>query len=325
MKIAVAGYRLSRRADTLAAQRTTGENMSFRIHARRHAADEVRRVAKERIAEAVAALDSGTPTGVHDARKRLKEIRALLRLVHKPLGKKLFTRHNRQFRDIGQQLSSLRDAAAMVECWDALVAEDPRRFSSAAMKRARARLQARVADIAPDQPQAHAELLASLGAASEAVADWPLRAQGFALFKAGVLRTCQEGRRAMKAVQQKRSDELLHEWRKRVKDHWYQTRLLRDAWPHLLKARQKSLETLAGYLGDDHDLALLQQLLDEQPALFGASNTRKSITLAVEARRLRLFEDALELGARLYAEKPENLAELWSAYWKIASKAAKSG
>ncbi len=298
--------------------------MSFRIHARRQAGEEVRRVARERIARAIAALGEGTPSGVHEARKRLKEIRALLRLVHKPLGKKLFSRHNRQFRDIGQQLSSLRDAAAMVECWDALAAEDPKRFSTPAMQRVRARLRARVADAASDQPQVHAELLASLAAASEAVADWPLRAQGFALFKAGVLRTCQDGRRAMKAVQQKRSDELLHEWRKRVKDHWYQTRLLSDAWPQLFKARQTSLETLAGYLGDDHDLAVLRLLIDEQPALFGALNTRKAIASAIDARRQKLFVDALELGARLYAEKPENLAELWSEYWKIASKAAKA-
>ena len=298
--------------------------MSFRIHARRHADEEIRRVARERIAEAITALGEGTPSGVHDARKRLKEIRALLRLVHKPLGKKLFTRHNRQFRDIGQQLSSLRDAAAMVECWDALVAQEPSRFSSAAMKRVRARLQARVTQAAPEQPQVHADLLASLGAASEAVADWPLRAQGFALFKAGVLRTCQDGRRAMKAVQQKRSDELLHEWRKRVKDHWYQTRLLRDAWPQLFKARQKSLETLAGHLGDDHDLAVLHLLIGEQPALFGALNTRKAIAAAIDARRQQLFDASLELGARLYAEKPEGLAELWSDYWKIAAKVPKA-
>jgi CHAD domain-containing protein len=298
--------------------------MSFRIHARRHADEEVRRVARERIAEAITALGEGTPSGVHDARKRLKEIRALLRLVHKPLGKKIFTRHNRQFRDIGQQLSSLRDAAAMVECWDALVAQEPSRFSSVAMKRVRARLQARVTQAAPEHPQVHAELLASLGAASEAVADWPLRAQGFALFKAGVLRTCQDGRRAMKAVQQKRSDELLHEWRKRVKDHWYQTRLLRDAWPQLFKARQKSLETLAGHLGDDHDLAVLHLLIDEQPGMFGALNTRKAIAAAIDTRRQQLFDASLELGARLYAEKPESLAELWSDYWKIAARVPKA-
>src|SRR5260370_35892783 len=52
---------------------------------------------------------------VHDARKRLKELRALLRLIYAPLGA-TFDLENAWYRDIATELSSAPDAdAALVD------------------------------------------------------------------------------------------------------------------------------------------------------------------------------------------------------------------
>src|SRR5260221_1303773 len=63
---------------------------------------------------------------VHDARKRLKELRALLRLIHAPLGA-TFELENAWYRDMAHELSAARDAEAVLEAVTRLIeaADDP--------------------------------------------------------------------------------------------------------------------------------------------------------------------------------------------------------
>ncbi|MBB3103078.1 CHAD domain-containing protein [Azomonas macrocytogenes] len=296
--------------------------MSLQIHACKKTDKEVVRLAGERLLKAAQALEEGSAEGVHGARKRLKETRALLRLVRKPLGRRQFDRENRQLRDLGRHLSEQRDAAALLESWDGLAEHDRRRFGSATMKRVRDRLAERVPQ-SSNAAQSHTELLETLQHARDDISRLSLKGKGFALFETGVHRTYQDGRRALKNVAHQPSDEILHEWRKRVKDHWYQTRLLQQASPELFKERASQLETLSDWLGDDHDLAVMQALLRDQPALFGATNTRRSIATGITARRNDLYAKALELGDRLYSEKPKALVAHWAELWRSAAKAGK--
>ena len=57
--------------------------------------------------------------------------------------------------------------------------------------------------------------------------------------------------------------EDFHEWRKRVKYHWYHCRLLKNLYKPLMKARRDEAKHLADLLGDDHDLSMLDLLLTE--------------------------------------------------------------
>lgn len=291
--------------------------MPFRITATEQAPAEARRVARERLGKAVEALCQNTPEGVHDARKRLKETRALLRLLRPALGKGLFREQNRLLRDLGRQLSDQRDLQALVEAWDGLAARSPDCFARDTMQAVRQRLVARASQT--DSAGDRNALIAPLQAVLRDIDDWPLERAGFKLFRAGLQRSYSDGRHALKAVRQAPDDLRLHEWRKRVKDHWYQTRLLRDAWPAQLKARQKSLKKLAEQLGDDHDLAMLQALMDEQPRLFGPASVRRVIAESVEARRCQLQAQALRLGTRLYAERPKALTRRWAACWRVSA------
>ena len=58
--------------------------------------------------------------------------------------------------------------------------------------------------------------------------------------------------------------DVIHEWRKRVKDLWYQQRLLRDAWSPVLRAYADQADELGEALGDDHDLAVLAAALESR-------------------------------------------------------------
>jgi hypothetical protein len=58
-----------------------------------------------------------------------------------------------------------------------------------------------------------------------------------------------------------------------VKDHWYHIRLF-EALHASPRARVKTLKRLEGWLGDDHDLAMLRAIMLEETDRLGAARMR---------------------------------------------------
>jgi hypothetical protein len=83
----------------------------------------IKRIVREEIEAAVRHLSGqGKPDrdeAIHEARKNVKKIRGVLRLMRPELGE-IYRLENTHFRDIGRQLSQFRDAGAMIETFDAL-------------------------------------------------------------------------------------------------------------------------------------------------------------------------------------------------------------
>ena len=92
------------------------------------------------------------------------------------------------------------------------------------------------------------------------------------------------------------------EWRKVVKHHWHHLELFTPLWPSVVGAQADEAHRLADLLGDDHDVTVLTELVDELPA-----------ELKEQADTLR--EDALALGARLYADSPNAFEARFRAWW----------
>src|SRR5262245_50158045 len=100
--------------------------MPSEVQVSRDAGEQVRQTAIRQLEKALKALtrEAKTPRSqdisVHTARKRLKEVRALLRLVRDDLGKVVYTQNNRDLRDIARPLSELRDATALLHALESL-------------------------------------------------------------------------------------------------------------------------------------------------------------------------------------------------------------
>ena len=92
---------------------------SFRFDPAEPVPDEVRRVARGRIDHALDELrgdsDSTREEAVHEARKDMKKLRALLRLVRDELGDDVYRRENVSFRDAGRRLAGARDSQVLLE------------------------------------------------------------------------------------------------------------------------------------------------------------------------------------------------------------------
>ena len=291
--------------------------MAYRLRLQ-NTADSVRTVARQRIDKAMAALcvpASDYAKGVHQARKRFKELRALLRLVRKPLGE-AFKPQSLRLRDLGRMLAQTRDAGAMLESWDLLAKRSPALFAEAEWRKVRQRLAARARAEQTDAGLAEriAEVVDQLSRLTEGIDDWPLDGQGFDLLCGGIRRTYADGCEELAKARLDRSAEQLHEWRKRVKDHWYHTQLLTPVWPSLMRLRSQALKRLADMLGEDHDLAMMHELMRAQPELFGSETVRQRLVVVIERRRSELQKTAFALGEDLYRESPEQLVARWRRY-----------
>jgi CHAD domain-containing protein len=272
---------------------------AFRLKQDEAIPDGVRRIALGRIDHAIDALAEASQEGVHDARKDMKKLRALLRLVRGEVGDKVFRREADTFRDAARELSGVRDADVML----ATLAELEERYD-AEVGPVRQALEAhRILTAGGGRMQAAETAVAILTEARGRVDDWPLERDGFEALEEGLERTYRRGRRDWRAALKEPSTENLHEWRKRVKDLWYHCSILQETWKPVMTALADEAHELSDRLGDDHDLAVLLE--------FGAESLEPLIT----TRRAELQEEAFAYGSRLYADKPKAFVrriEHWS-------------
>jgi CHAD domain-containing protein len=258
---------------------------AFRLSMREPLPDEIRRVARGRIDHALEALADASEEGVHEARKDMKKLRALLRLV----AEKKLRRESDCFRDAARELAGARDADVML----ATLADLENRYEADAGP-VRQRLEAHRVQTTGGGRQAAADTaIAMLTEARGRVADWPLERDGFEALEDGLRRTYRRGRRDWRSAAKDPSTENLHEWRKRVKDLWYHCSLLEEIWKPVMSALGDEAHELSDRLGDDHDLALLLH--------FGA----EPLEPLIAERREELQREAFEYGTRLYADKPK--------------------
>jgi len=282
---------------------------AYRLNAGEPLPQGIARVANGRIGHALAELrgksDSTPVEAVHEARKDLKKLRALLRMTRGELGDASFRRENLCFRDAGRELAGVRDSDVMLDTLKALDIPAGMEWEL------RKTIQGHRAQNGGDARRtATTGVVAILREARRRVNDWPLERHSFDALREGLERTYRHGRRDFRAAQGDPTVEALHEWRKRVKDLWYQHTLLRELWPPVMQAVGNEAHQLANRLGDDHDLAMLADWVREHAA------AEPEFFDAVASRRSELQAEAMALGERLYADKPgpyvRRLRRLWN-------------
>jgi CHAD domain-containing protein len=276
--------------------------MSYRVRLTEPPAHEVRRIAREQLDRAVARLrdpERDRVTAVHDARKAVKKVRALLRLVRPDLPRATFRTENAALRDAGQLLSAARDADVMAATLEALRERCAGRVPAETFDRARAALASASSAEEPagDEGGGAAAAAGALEAIAARIETWPLERVRARTLRRGMVTAHAAGRAGRRAAREEPSIEALHEWRKRVKDLWYHQRLLAELWPAVLAAHAAESKTLSELLGDDHDLAVLAAALPADLAV--------ELDAPIAERRAELEAAAFALGARIYAETPK--------------------
>jgi CHAD domain-containing protein len=271
----------------------------------------IARIARGRIDHAIDELEGRTGSSpeeaVHEARKDMKKLRAVVRLVRAEIGDNVYRRENACFRDAGQELSGVRDADVMLATLAKLEQEIP----EAAAGHLRQALEAhKLRTAAGTRGQASVQVVEILTTARRRIGRWPLDEDGFEAVAGGLERIYRRGRKDFRTARAEPTTENLHEWRKRVKDLWHHLTILRTAWPPVMDALADEAHALSEHVGDDHDLAVLLLWAEEH-----APASAAAIAGPVDRRREELQAGAFELGARLYADKPGAFMRRLEGWW----------
>jgi CHAD domain-containing protein len=292
-----------------------GPSRAYRLKRKEKPKQGIRRIARGRAADALEQLEDPDAGGVHEARKDLKKLRSVLRLVRDDLGGDFYRTENRRFRDAGRSLSAARDAEVKVETLDSLQERFTEELAADGLKDFRRTLteeRAKTADAIGNS--AVAESVSAISKGRNRVTGWTLQTQGWELVGPGLVRSYRRGRKEMKRTLTDPSPTAVHEWRKRSKDLWYQLRILREAWPEAIGPIADQAHELGDLLGDHHDLQVLAEDAGGRRELSPDDEGKKLVKLA-RRRQDELLAQAIDLGHRLYAEKPKAFGRRFEAYW----------
>jgi CHAD domain-containing protein len=286
------------------------------------------RCAREQLEDAVRQLNDGAKsdptTAVHEARKAVKKNRALLRFARGAIPRDQRRRENAALRDAARELSHLRDADVMLETIDGLSDTFAGQLPERTFRAVRDKLdEARGAHRAAASDAAvHGDAVQDLGSALLRVEDWQLERGGWGGLKAGLSQTYRRGRKAFRRAQEDPTQENLHEWRKRVKDLWYELRLLQPVCGPVVKGQAKEAGELSDLLGDDHDLGVLSQTVSEMSGDLAVDV--EALQALIEHRRGELQLQATFAGRRLYAERPKAFVRRIHSYWRAGRRRARA-
>lgn len=305
--------------------------MGYRFKHRESFGEGLRRIASEQLTKAIAEVEDrslGSHETVHQARKRCKKVRALLRLVRPALRGDTYARENAWYRDTGREIATVRDAQTRIETVDALRRRYGRLVSDEVFAAARSALVARRETLLSDRAsfdRCLEEVGERLAVGLARVDGWALERDGFDALRGGLVQRYARGRDAMRGAYREPTAEHFHEWRKRVKDHRYHVRLLESLWKPAMQVREAELHALSDLLGEDHDLFVLESLAAVEPRAVGAAEVARVLLALALGRRMELRAAARPLGARLFAEKPKRIAqrmESWCETWRAEEPAS---
>lgn len=296
--------------------------MKFELSPNESVSDGIRRTVTAEIQKALdhskidaRAKDEDQVVAVHEVRKCFKRIRAALRLVRGELGEHVYRAENSCFRDAARPLTELRDAQVLVATLDNLRIHPP---------------PTTLRQCLVDGEQAVTRKLLLEGHAFEGVQEvarealgrvptWKIERDGWGALEDGARRVYRAGRDALALAEDSPTVEHLHELRKQAKYLWHVLQLLGSGRSGRDEGLEERAHELSRSLGDDHDLAVLRQTLEVDPAAYGLDATREPLFSIIAHRREELRAQSLFLAGKLYSVRPRDFADRIATYWKASA------
>jgi CHAD domain-containing protein len=296
--------------------------VGFRLKSGQSVSSEVRRIVLKQLDLATSELKSiGDPESdeaIHDARRRVKKIRAVIRLV-RPVLEKAHRAVDPDLRRVSKLLAPVADGQGVIDTLNQLSRKYHKALPRKTVNAIRSDLIQREKRIDSRAKAEHVleKATSTLRADRQRVKRWHLAADGFRAIAPGLKASVRRARKAMVLSWMHPNAEHHHTWRRHVKNHWFHVRLLQVRCGNHLLPVQRRLEALDGVLGEYHNLVLLHEVLVSDTTL---SRNEVAQCLKVVARYQRaLRRNAQVLGMRIYSEKPGRFVRRVRHLWRSAT------
>src|ERR671919_594706 len=291
--------------------------MGFRLKLREPLPDGLKRVFREQIDSALRmcrhpAKERGVT--VHEVRKHLKKLRAAMRLAVGEVGKKRHAREDCCVREIGRLVSDLRDSQVRLQTLIHLRDEAAKKSKKNPFPRIEELLSLERESFSAAFSGWQKQAIPKLERVEERLSKWPLTSINWKQICGAVERIYKRGQRGLAKTIKKPVPENFHAWRKRVKDLWYQLRILEPLNHVVLEEMAHDADVLGELLGREHDFDFLMARLDKESGDDALRDELARLRKLVRKRGGRLCRNALELGRRFYAEPPKAFAKRISIF-----------
>jgi CHAD domain-containing protein len=291
--------------------------MGFRLKLREPLSEGLTRVFCEQIDSALhlcqnPAKERGVT--VHEVRKNLKRLRAAMRLAISEVGKNCHAKEDRCVRKIGRLVSDLRDAQVRLQTFIELRDRAARKSEQQRFPRTEELLLLERESFSAAFAGWQKEAIPQLEAVKARLMNWPLDGLNWKQICGAVGKIYRRGQRGLAKTIGNSDPESFHAWRKRVKDVWYQLRILQPLNRMVLQEVAHNAEVLGELLGREHDLDFLLVRLEKESGDEALADELAELQKLIGKRCKRLRRDALELGRRFYAESAKAFAKRISIF-----------
>ena len=286
--------------------------MGFRLKLREPLSDGLKRVFREQMESALElcrhpAKQRGVT--VHEVRKHLKKLRAAMRLAIPEVGRNRHAREDCCVRKIGRLVSDLRDAQVRLQTLIQLRDETAKKPENSPFPHIEELLSLERESFSAAFAGWQKQAIPQLERVETRLLKWPLEDLTWKQVCGAVAKIYKRGQRGLAKTIDDPEPENFHAWRKRVKDLWYQLRILQPLNRVVLTEMARDAEVLGELLGREHDLHFLWARLEKESSDEALRDELAQVEKLIRKRGKRLRTNALELGRRFYAEPAKAFAK----------------
>jgi hypothetical protein len=264
---------------------------------------DVRRVADEQFELLRRHLFDPAPDpheAVHEARRALRRLRALLALFQDEVGSE-YDNLREPYRSCTRALSGLRDAHALVETLARARRREGGRLGvmlwGSLDERLRARRDRLLETATPDR----ASMRRVLDRAKRQLALWTARAD-LDVLRHGLKRRYRRGRKALRRAQDSRRMDAMHALRRRSRELGLDYALLQSLFPNLEQSGIRRAHRVAQLLGRERELLQLRGIVRRMRHAARRAPAIDRFTGNLAASAHEFHERALRLAAKVYEQ-----------------------
>ena len=255
---------------------------------------------------------------VHEARKNIKKLRAILRLIRHEIDIETYQELNAFYREIAQQIGPVRDVTSQIELFEKFETN----IKSPALRRAiekairltknRRKKEFDIYYKNKVREKVAKELLLK----TETFKQLNIHGESDIFIEKSVRDIFKKTIQRMKIAEKDGGNEAYHNWRKTVKYFMFQMMILKNAWASYFEAYIGEMNEMQKLLGDLHDLNIVNNFVVEGE-LFQLDKKQKDALLNyIYPRRAALKKQIHQIGNRLFIEDSLTFASRLNAIWK---------
>ncbi|HEX5492063.1 MAG TPA: CHAD domain-containing protein [Candidatus Udaeobacter sp.] len=291
--------------------------MTFKLKMREPLSEGLKRVFGDQIDSALHCCQNPAEqcgVTVHEVRKYLKKLRAAMRLAIAAVGKNCHAEENRRVRNIGRLVSDLRDAQVRLQTFTQLRDKAAKNTDRQLFPRTEELLLLERESFSAAFAGWQRKAVPQLENLKARLMNWPLDDLNWRQICDAVCKIYRRGQCTLAKTIDEPTPENFHAWRKRVKDVWYELRILQPLNRTVLEEMAHAAEILGELLGSEHDLEFLRARLEKESGDAALAHEILKLQKLITKRCKRLRRDALELGRRFYAEPSRAFAKRISIF-----------